>query len=54
MLAASIVRLRHGIEAAAKAWDHFQQTVQKKEVPENIPEVSAPTLDRGGGGNPPM
>jgi tyrosyl-tRNA synthetase len=36
-LAREIVKLYHGLDAANEAEDHFQRTVQQKELPQNIP-----------------
>ncbi len=38
-LASEIVALYHGPEAGTKAAEHFDRTVRKKEMPEDIPEV---------------
>ncbi|MEN8183997.1 MAG: tyrosine--tRNA ligase, partial [Myxococcota bacterium] len=46
-LAERLVARCHGPEAAAAAADHFRRVVQKKELPEEIPEV---TLVAGPGG----
>ena len=41
-LAASIVGRYHGENAAKEAADHFNRTVRRKELPEEIPEVGVP------------
>ncbi len=41
VLAEEIVSLYHGINSAKKAKEHFEATFSKKEIPENIPEVTA-------------
>jgi tyrosyl-tRNA synthetase len=38
-LATEIVSLYHGPDPAAKAAEHFDRTVRKKEVPDEMPEV---------------
>jgi tyrosyl-tRNA synthetase len=40
-LARTIVAEFYGEESATRAEEHFQQTVQKKQVPEDMPEVTA-------------
>ncbi len=41
-VAASLVRQYHGAEAAASAAQHFEATVQRREIPDEIPEVHLP------------
>lgn len=41
-VAASLVRQYHGAGAAASAARHFESTVQRKEVPDEVPEVRIP------------
>ena len=41
-LAASIVRRYHGEEATEDATDHFNRTVRRKELPEDIPDLRLP------------
>lgn len=38
-LAFEITQMYHSTEAAQSAADHFQKTVQNKEIPDNIPEI---------------
>lgn len=44
-LALAITELYYGHEAALKAREHFEQTVIKKEIPDDIPEFSFPAGD---------
>ena len=46
LLAWTIVRMYHGEEAANRARAHFERTVIRKEIPEDIPEVQ-PTPEEG-------
>ena len=39
-LAESIVARYHGSQGAAAARDYFERTVQRKEIPQNVPEVA--------------
>jgi tyrosyl-tRNA synthetase len=41
-LAYRLVRMYHGDEAADAARAHFERTVVQKELPEDVPEISAP------------
>lgn len=41
-LAAHLVHIYHGEDAAARAAEHFRQVVQEKEVPEEIESVTVP------------
>ncbi len=45
-VAHDVVALYHGGEAAAAALEYFERTVQRKEVPENVPELPLGTSRR--------
>ena len=45
-LAADIVAAFHGTEAAAGAASHFERVVQRKEAPDDIPQVAVDDLSR--------
>ena len=47
-LAHRIVSRIHGIGSADSARDHFRRVVQRKEVPDELPEVEIPLAGRGG------
>lgn len=39
-VAEAVVARYHGLEAAAKARDYFERTVQRKELPSDVPEIA--------------
>lgn len=43
-LAYDITKQLHGQESASRAWEHFGKIVQNKEVPSDIPTISASTV----------
>jgi tyrosyl-tRNA synthetase len=49
-LALRIVARFHGSEAAREARSHFERVVQRKEVPDDVPECRLPLGDGGGSG----
>ncbi|OGL72947.1 tyrosine--tRNA ligase [Candidatus Uhrbacteria bacterium RIFCSPHIGHO2_02_FULL_60_10] len=45
-LAREIIALYHSPQAAAAAEEHFRRVFQKKEVPDNVPEIVVPAEER--------
>ena len=55
-LAREITRLYHGKEEAIKAEEHFKSVVQRKEIPDDIPEFAVPSdmIENGTVNMPPL